>query len=193
MKYNTAFYQLYDRRNPNPAAPYTGSYGSPAHFNEYPLFRNKGKIDAREIPRSGVGIDDLNCARLAEAYSSKDLANIFPSEFDTNGMIRAKRYPLDDAAKVYVDAGKVDQNGEIAPRSAFYYKWYRGLQLLCGEGVRLFKVRPSYEDKTSALFTWRVGFEAVIQEPEDGISKKRQASSSPPPDDLPEDEVTSES
>ena len=85
-------------------------------------------------------------------------------EFDKNRMIRAQRYPLGIAAKVFRQKGDIDMNGKPAPKAGWYYLWYRGLQLLCGEeGKVQFMHRPSYEDKHGEIVTWKVENYAVIQ------------------------------
>ena len=53
--------------------------------------------------------------------------------------------------------------GKPAPASAYYYRWYRGLQLFYNdEGKEFFLIRPSFEDKSKELFTFRIGYEALI-------------------------------
>ncbi|MCJ1239345.1 hypothetical protein MMC14_007339 [Varicellaria rhodocarpa] len=133
-------------------------------------------------------IEGLRCPQ-GNVYNAKELAQKFSSELDQNSMMQARRYPLGDAAKMWVDVGDLDFAGDPAPRSAYYYKRYRGLQLLCGEeGAHLFKVRPSYEDKSKDLFNSRLGFEAVVQEPETGLSKRKAPPQTPvEPDEEEED------
>ena len=82
---------------------------------------HKAYIDPAKIPYPGVRIDDLNCARLARAYKPKDLGRMYPSEFDQAGIIRARRFPVGDAAKAWYEEGELDFLGEPAPKSAFYY------------------------------------------------------------------------
>ena len=55
--------------------------------------------------------------------------------------------PLGSSAKFYVNEGDIDRNGLVATESGWYYKWFRGLHLLCGdEGIREYMHRPSWED-----------------------------------------------
>ena len=84
MKYCTDFYVPYSHEHLNPAVPYGGVFTKADDYNEYPLFRYKGKIDYRTIPTSGVRIDNLNYARVVEGYTAKELFNKFSSEFDSN-------------------------------------------------------------------------------------------------------------
>ena len=77
------------------------------------------------------------------------------------------------------------RSGSFGSRSsAFYYRWHLGLQLLCGdEGKELFKVSPSYEDQTKDLFTFGLGYEPFVQEPDDieaGSNTVRHQSSGTP-------------
>lgn len=75
--------------------------------------------------------------------------------------------PLGYAAKMYVSQGAVDRNGEIATQDGWYYKWYRGLHLLCGEeGINKYQHRPSHEDPLPETWHYDVNFRCVYQEDE---------------------------
>ena len=71
------------------------------YYKDYPLFMYKGRIGPRLIPILGVRIDDLNCAKVAEVYTSKELVEKFyQSSTATVCILHTQRYPLGDAAKV---------------------------------------------------------------------------------------------
>ena len=55
--------------------------------------------------------------------------------------------PLGYAAKIYVEIGDVDRNNSAATKPGSYYKWIRGIHMLCRlEGEAKYRHRPSYED-----------------------------------------------
>lgn len=101
-------------------------------------------------------------------FLASDLNKNWPAEFDVRGMIRATRVPMGAAAKVWVDVGAIDVNGDVLAlgEEGYYYEWWRGLHCLCGgEGLNagIYKIRPSFEKFLCHGFTWKKGFKAVLQ------------------------------
>ena len=73
---------------------------------------------------------------------------LWPGTFDTEGIFRAKRVPLSRSFVMWAQEGDVDIDGNSVRlgQEAWYYGWYWGLHLLCGdEGFRAgkYEVRPS--------------------------------------------------
>ena len=101
-------------------------------------------------------------------FSKKELAEYWPAEFDHDGMIKAERFPLGNAAKIWVDAGTPDIDGNVVPpgQEGWFYLWYRGIHILMGEeGLDLYPylIRTSFEAEKCEGLHFRVGFAAVIQ------------------------------
>ena len=55
--------------------------------------------------------------------------------------------PVGFSAKMLVNKGDKDHHGKEASKAGWYYRWFRGVHILCGEeGLNLYKYRPLYED-----------------------------------------------
>ena len=92
-----------------------------------------------------------------------------------NGMIKARRMPLGFAAKIYVQVGDIDRNGHAATQAGWYYKWYRGIRLLCGlEGQGEYKHRPDWERELSNTWYFDQDICCVFQEEEHGPLAREQ-------------------
>ena len=120
------------------------------------------------MPKEGVRLDDLTVSRVIGKFTKKELHRYWPVDFDRDGMIRVKRVPLGDAAKVWVNAGEEDIDGNIVGLhdQGFYYKWYAGIHQLCGkEGLDngKFTFRLSSEAFKTQGFTFKMGHSAVHQ------------------------------
>ena len=55
---------------------------------------------------------------------------------DNKGIPKAKRLPLEFAAKMWVEVGIRDRNGKCATEAGWCYRWYKGLHLLCAEAKK---------------------------------------------------------
>ena len=141
----------------------------------YPLWVNE-YTKADEIP-TNCRIDDYTAAKLIdEGKSATFYHSRWPVEFDVKKMVKAVRMPLGFAAKMWVNPGDKDRHGEAAPECGWYYKWYRGLHLLCGEeGIHQYKHRPSHEDALKDIWYFDLGHKCIIyQENERGDEETRQ-------------------
>ena len=167
--YNTHAYAIY-----NPAVgvgniEVRDTFTTFADFSEYQLVMGPQFEDASRVPRKGVRVDDRVAAMLIDQLPRKLLPQ-WLVDFDHAGMIRTRRVPLGNAAKKYFRAGDVDAEGVVlgAADAGWYYLWYRGLHLLCGdEGWRAgkYKCRPTDEQEMKEKFAFKKDFKAVIQPP----------------------------
>lgn len=141
-------------------------------FDEYLLYSDPTTTTEDmhdKIPKRGVRLDDLAMALvLKNVTSPKELNQWWPAEFDTKGMPRATRIPLGHAAKMWVSAGDVDIDGNVATAKdeGWYYKWWKGLQVLMGkEGYDawLYKIRPSWEKDKCGQFGFKLTHKAIFQ------------------------------
>ena len=90
-------------------------------------------------------------------------------EFDRKKNNKASRMPLGFAAKMFVPVGDIDRNGHAATQAGWYYKWYRGIHILCGEeGAGRYKHRPSHEDTMPEMWYYDIDFRCQVQEKEHG-------------------------
>lgn len=85
-------------------------------------------------------------------------------------MVRATRYPLGRAAKIYANVGDKDIKGKTVQKGeeGWYHASYRGLQLLCGrEGAEagMYAMRPSHEALLVQGSGFMLGCKAKIQLP----------------------------
>ena len=79
--------------------------------------------------------------------------------------------PLGYAAKMHASRGDRDHWGRIktTEQEGWYYKWYRGLHLLCGEeGWAQYKHCPSFEDRLANTWYFDLDFPCVYQDDERG-------------------------
>ena len=171
-QYLTAYYIKYDaHKHSGLRAPtQSGRELSMSSWAGYPLYaEDVGEISG--IPK-GCRLDDRTLAVVIEKSGStkkRSLNAKWPTEFDTNDMIKARRMPLGFAAKMYVNEGDLDRNGDAATRAGWYYKWFRGLHLLCGlEGQEQYLHRPVWEFKLKNTWYFDKNFRCVYQEDERG-------------------------
>lgn len=76
-------------------------------------------------------------------------------------------YPTTDSNAGYVQ----DRHGCVATKGdeGYYYKWYQGIHMLCGEeGLDKYKRRPSHEDTLDNTWYFVLGFKCVHQDNERG-------------------------
>ena len=79
-------------------------------------------------------------------FNNKKLSDNWPSEFDSNGMLRATRVPMGSACLIWVTKGHKDVDGYAADEDGLFYGWFKGLQVLYGdERFEDYRVRPSFE------------------------------------------------
>ncbi len=96
-----------------------------AAWQGYPLFADK--IDNNGDIAIGCRLDDRTLTKLIDSENAKkDLNAAWPTEFDTNGMVRM---PLGFTTKMYVNVGGIDRDGRAA-RAGWYYRWYWKFHLL---------------------------------------------------------------
>ena len=108
-------------------------------------------------------------AWYAKQIKKSDLFRYWPADFDKKGMVRATRYPLGNAAKVYIPAGTVDGKGVVTTIRGWHYRWLGNIHVLSGEeGVEDYLVRPSYE-KLEAGFSFRADWRCKVQAPVPGV------------------------
>ncbi|KAL8684293.1 MAG: hypothetical protein Q9218_008352, partial [Villophora microphyllina] len=141
-KYNTQRYQRYDPKVHteeylNGIALQRMNTGQNfAIYDEYLLFMDPyvHRMNPTDIPQRGVRLDDFAMAIVLESNIPRAKLNKFwPAEFDSNGMPRAVRTPMGNAAKLLRDVGDVDVDGVVCEHYGYYYGWWKGLQLLCGK------------------------------------------------------------
>ena len=70
-----------------------------------------GHPEIEEIPFPGIRLDDRTAAKALAGLKRKSLHSRWPTEFDTNGMIRATRITLGHVAKKLVEVGDTDGDG----------------------------------------------------------------------------------
>ncbi|KAL8922597.1 MAG: hypothetical protein Q9208_005101 [Pyrenodesmia sp. 3 TL-2023] len=175
--YDTAYYTAYDPHQHSqivkdiPVALLTSSLNYKI-YDDYLLFTNPTitKHQINTIPKTGVRLDDRTAALVLENIpDGATLNRSWPAEFDLKGMPRATRIPLGQAAKMWVAAGDVDVDGNVAAEDdeGWYYKWWKGLQVLMGQeghDAGLYLVRPSHEfDKCDGM-GFKLTHKAVVQE-----------------------------
>ena len=116
-------------------------------------------------PTAGVRHDDHTAAIALLSLGSAHLKKCWPAEFDINGMVRAKWYPLGNAHKIWKPAGSVDVNGKLTEEDGWYYGWWDG-HLLCGDkGAGRFMQRPTGQlPQCKGKFGFKIGFPALIQQ-----------------------------
>ena len=134
----------------------------------YPLWIDEWTT-AEEIP-TNCRIDDFTLARLIDARKTANFYHErWPVEFDGKKMVKAVRMPLGFAAKMWVNKGDKDRHGDAAPEAGWYYKWYRGLHLLCGEeGINQYKHRPSHQDMMKDTWYFDLDYKCMYQDDEHG-------------------------
>ena len=170
-RYNTGHYVTYDPGNPivGPSAgPFRRGNRNFGKYDNYKLV-NDNTITLQQLPKSGVRLSDYWAAKVAVAgFSKKELAEHWPAEFDSDGMIKAERFPLGNAAKIWVKAGTFDVDGNAVPpgQDGWYYLWYRGIHILMGdEGLEHYPymIRTSFEAEKCQGLHFRASFPAAIQ------------------------------
>ncbi|KAL8644239.1 MAG: hypothetical protein Q9210_007355 [Variospora velana] len=177
-KFKTSFYTLYDPALHRQAARNVpvGEVTTAKNyrvFNDYYLYSDPTTTREeihQKIPKRGVRLDDKTMALVLPVVGAKERNEWWPGEFDHNGMPRATRIPLGQAAKMWVSAGDVDVDGHVATEGdqGYYYLWWKGLQVLMGkEGhdAGLYMVRPSWELDECDGFGFKLSHRAVVQAP----------------------------
>ncbi|KAL9011170.1 MAG: hypothetical protein Q9173_003964 [Seirophora scorigena] len=173
----TSFYQLYDPALHRQTvmtiarAKFTSARNYNV-FNEYLLYSDPTTTEAdihAKIPKRGVRLDDLTVALVLGVIDCpKSLNEWWPGEFDVNDMPKAERIPLGHAAKMWVSAGDVDSDGNVATEAdeGYYYLWWKGLQVLMGQeghDAGMYMVRPSWELDEQTGFSFKLTHRAVVQ------------------------------
>ena len=175
-RYTTKAYEEYDKdlheNNVNPDVASGDTIMK--DFRGYPLWIGEF-LSKDDIPTNAC-IDDYTVAKLLDAEQSTKWYNArWPVELDKKKMIKAVRMPLGFAAKMWVNEGDIDRNGHTASRAGWYYKWYRGIHILCGEeGVDLYKHRPSHEDALAERWYFDSNFQCHYQDDERGKEETRR-------------------
>lgn len=131
-----------------------------------------GNISIDKILAKGVRLDDLNVAIVIESgeLGRKPRNENWKAEFDIKGMVRGLRVPLGHAAKEFKKKGDVDIDGNVLRDAdeGWYYLWYRGLHLLCGQEGSVGKIylkRPSFETDRCKGLTFKKSHKAIVQLP----------------------------
>ena len=169
LKYNMEHYKLYDPTAKNVGGHREDSFNKFGDFDSYTLFMIPTCRTASSVPDKGIRLDDLTVALVGtEGYSNEKLVSAWRAEFDEKGMVRASRVPLGHAAKVFCKEGDVDLDGHILSKGeeGWYYQWYKGLQLLCGqEGLKAgrYLQRPARERRRVKGLGFKRGCKAVVQ------------------------------
>ena len=134
----------------------------------YPLFTEA--FSKTSLVPKGCRLDDRTLAALVESdETTSHLSTTWSTEIDSRRMIKARRMPLGFAAKMYVNEGNRDRNGQPCTSAGWYYKWYHGLHLLCGlEGQESYLHRPQHEHKLTNTWYFDMAFPCKFQEPEGG-------------------------
>ena len=167
LKFKTSRYKTY---LPNEGEVGQLVDGHPKNYDPYDhyfLVTGENRVDdPKFVPKHGVRVDDYTAWKLIEAKSRAELST-WKADFDTKGMLKAGRRPLGVAAKQYFAAGATDRDGHVltADEAGWYYLWYKGLQIMCGdEGAKVYMKRPSNEKEFDGKVFFRKGWKAVIQE-----------------------------
>lgn len=152
--YDSQHYIPYDYANPNPGPlshqAFNSSYGI---YDAYTLFSSQYIQNGAQLPAGqGVRLDDYGCYLAARDTDVRALHRSFGSEFDRWQDIRGRRLPLGLAAKKWCDVGDVDMDGNTVKsgEQGWYYLWWRGIHLLCGEeGLEagMYRVRGTWFDR----------------------------------------------
>lgn len=167
-RYCSSHYNIYDATITPPPLKVSGKFKSFAQYDNFTLYVNPGVTSIDDIPKHGVRLDDMTIYFVFQAYSNKlikklDFSRYWPADFDKACMIRATRYPLGNAAKVYVPEGSEDGKGVKIRIGGWHYRWYGNIHVLCGEeGADEYLIRPSYE-KLEAGFTFRADWRCKVQ------------------------------
>ena len=171
-RYNTDYYSLYDHNAPQQVQPVVGPFTEFGAYDRYVLFIRPSLREIKEIPTSGVRIDDLTVSRVLGKLTQQALHDNWPAELDRKGMVRATRMPLGRAAKMRVRAGDIDIDGNVmgVEDEGYYYKWWRGLHCLMGDegfAADMYLIRPSFERFRCRGFAFKKSYKAVVQAAED--------------------------
>ena len=171
-KYNTNRYKVYDNHNPQSVELVPGPFTKFGSYDHYSLFIWPRGGDTKDVPISGVRIDDLTLSRVLGGMKARTLHTNWPADIDQAGMVRGTRMPLGKPAKMLVKAGDKDIDGNIinVEDEGYYYKWWRGLHCLMGhEGFEagMYRIRPAFEQFRCSGFAFKKAYKAVVQEAED--------------------------
>jgi len=93
-----------------------GTFGKFRDYKRYYLFDGAREVgDVFRFPSKGVRFDDYAISRILESkiFGHTKLNENWPAEFDTAGMVRATRYPMGHAAKMWVKVGDQDVFGAL--------------------------------------------------------------------------------
>ena len=171
-RYNTQHYTLYDYAHPNPGPRTARAFARHGIYDQYTLSSNQNIQNGTQLPAGqGVRLDDYHCYLAATQTDVTDLHNSFGSEFDVNRDIRATRMPMGLAAKVWRDVGDVDMDGQVVypGEQGWYYLWWRGIHLLCGEEgwqAGMYRVRATWFDRgLPGKFCYAFGVFCIVDDP----------------------------
>lgn len=167
-QYNTEYYTKFDRNAPYDVERAKG-FKPVSIYDPYHLCMDLSIEKAEDVPQLPVRLDDRLCALVYENFHKFQLNYLWPSEFDSEGMVRASRVPLGNAAKHYYKAGDIDYDGNILQpgEEGWYYLWLGGVQCLMGkEGwdAGWYLKRPRGEKKIKG-FAFKKSCKAEIQAP----------------------------
>lgn len=166
LKFTDDHYTRYDPQAQTNRMAVTKSFRSFAQYDGYELYSTQTNIDPFDIPFDGIRLDDLAISRVIKIFYAKDLHSRWPADFDLKGMIRTTRIPLGYPATMYVNVGAKDVHDQVVcpGEEGSYYKWWRGLHILCGkEGIDEYLVRPAKEGFLCAGFGFKKGYRAKVQ------------------------------
>ena len=107
----------------------------------------------------GVRLDDALLGLALQLMSVAGI-QIFNAEVDQRGMPRARRRPLGDVYKLWVEVGEIDAEGIPCSEAGYYIGWWRGLHKLCGEAgwqAKEYLKRPSGEEFLTPGMSFKVG------------------------------------
>lgn len=167
-KYDARFHQVY------PIPEVDTDKISREDWKGYPLYIDD-YTDHDEVP-TNARIDDYTVAQLIDSgKGAKWLNPRWPCDFDKQRMVKAIRMPLGFSAKMHVDVGDVDRKGRPADKGGWYYKWYHGVHLLCGEeGLKKYTHRPSLEETGEETWYFDIDCKCVYQEDERGEEESQE-------------------
>ena len=145
----------------------TISFKKYSDFDHYKLYMNFFIKNIEDISSKNVRLNDLTIERiLIENIRANDLNKKWSAEFDAAGMVRAIKYSLRYAFKLWIETEKADANEMIFDDSnEWYYEWWRGLQLFCGakDATDCFQIRSSFEKFLIKKMSWKMNFRAIVQ------------------------------
>ena len=116
-------------------------------------------------------LNDYICSQILFIVSHAKFNKYWFVEFDKKNMIKAIKYPLRLAAKMWITSEQTDLNEHVTrPDNAeWYFKWWGGIHCLMSEkktDADFFMIKSSFEDFKCLHFDWKLSHRCVHQKNE---------------------------